>query len=641
MAIDFENLTNRQRLYLERESKKNTDDRRENTATVVAQYIRYKEQKEDDKPGRVSGSALLPVLQGLTLGSADEILAGVSTGFGKLGNYDERLEQIRNAEDEFRELYPGQAIASEIGGGILGFGKLGAAAKAARLPQILRGAGGTTVGGKALRSIVPGTLGGGAYGYLSGEGVNDRVQDALLGAGAGAVVSPLATGALSGIGVGARKLKDVATGRDEIPVTKEIEDLVKGAGGRDEVVSAIERGKPLAAMPGVTDDVRPLIQSDSEALETLRTKLLEGRDTSIANTFKNILDDIDNINPKVGKRKVDENVVEYAERITKDNKNNATKIYESAKLNQNVPENLNTKLADIFADTRFGLLDGKRSIQGIRQADNKNEIFKINKDGSITPNSNLTLKSVEDLYIVLRDNIDKQDMKLIRGGDDAILTRLKNAIDDEVPELANARAAWNKTKDIDKAYNESKKLFGKEQEFTAYLNDIIDSGDDEILDAVRRGALKNIFDKRKSKTTLMSYIKSLDNDSADRRLLERLYPDDTFDDIARQIEDTTDFIYAQANVKDGPRTSRDIARQAAFAKNKKEAIDSMFGIFRKFFSDGDLTPAQQRRLVERILSDNPQITLQNIKDPKYETYLARLMQPAIVGTTAPISAEIF
>lgn len=67
---------------------------------------------------KLSGTAR-GVGQGLTLGFGDEIEAGLKTGFGLLGNYDEKVGDIRDKISDFRVSDPGLAIGSEIGGAIL------------------------------------------------------------------------------------------------------------------------------------------------------------------------------------------------------------------------------------------------------------------------------------------------------------------------------------------------------------------------------------------------------------------------------------------------------------------------------------------------------------------------------------------
>ena len=58
-------------------------------------------------------------LQGLTLGFGDELEAGLRTGFGLLGDYDETVGDIRKNIKDFRRENPALALGLEVGGGLL------------------------------------------------------------------------------------------------------------------------------------------------------------------------------------------------------------------------------------------------------------------------------------------------------------------------------------------------------------------------------------------------------------------------------------------------------------------------------------------------------------------------------------------
>jgi hypothetical protein len=635
---DFSDLNDQQKKYLEKEAKKPTDKRRKDTAKIVAEYIKF---KNEDTPGRVSGAALLPFLQGLSLGTADEIGAGVSTGFGLFGDYGKRLEQIRGAEEKFRQAYPGQALASELAGGVAGFGKIGSLIKGSKkIPQILRGGGGTTVAGKIGRSTVPGAIGGGIYGFTTGEGAADRRQDAILGAGTGAIINPAFTGlAMGGSAVG-RGIKDTFS-KDQKPVNDAIQRAVDVAGGYGTVKDTVARGKPLGAIQGVTDDIRPVIQDDAVETNRLRDELIRRRDESASNTLNKIIADIDDTN--ISTKKSDENIVQYAERISKNKLDEAKLNYDRAKLNEKLPVEVRAELDDILTDTRFGLLDNIRSIKAIRQANNnRKDIYKVNEDGSLVADENLSVQSLEDLYIALRDATDKQDIKIIRGGDDPLLTKVKNLLDDKYEDLAKARVAYKKRIDMDDAYKNAKSLFtkGKYQEFVGMYDDAIASGDTEIIDSMKRAALKNIYDKAKNEQTLRSYLKELDSNSFERKLLEKIYPTQKFDEIVRDITDATDYMYAESALVGGSRSSKDL-QKANIPLNRNQIISNVEGVVQKTFGDVKLTPEQRRKIVDRLLSVNPNLTLENLKDPKYETLIARYLQPILTGSGSVISAQTF
>ena len=115
-------------------------------------------------------------LQGLTLGFGDELEAGLRTGFGLLGDYDETVGDIRKNIKDFRRENPALALGLEVGGGLL-TGGLGAARAA-----------GSALGREAIRRF-------GTTGFGAGVGAT---EGAIAGVGAGEDAESRATGGLVG-----------------------------------------------------------------------------------------------------------------------------------------------------------------------------------------------------------------------------------------------------------------------------------------------------------------------------------------------------------------------------------------------------------------------------------------------------------
>lgn len=128
----------------------------------------------------------------MTFGFADEISAGLGTGFGMLGDYDKELARQRGIDrfDEKANQY--SRLTGQVGGALAG--GLGMAKSGATLmtKQALQ------QGGKQAlaRAAGEGALYGGAYGLGSGEGGEDRLKRA----GAGAVTGAVTGGVLQGVG---------------------------------------------------------------------------------------------------------------------------------------------------------------------------------------------------------------------------------------------------------------------------------------------------------------------------------------------------------------------------------------------------------------------------------------------------------
>lgn len=651
---EYDKLSDSKKEYYEVQSFLSESNRNPKTLEDTASYIFFKNQdkeeqrkkKEADKPGRISIEATLPFLQGLSLGTADEAIAGLSTGFGTLGDYSKRLEAVRGLEEEFREAYPKQAALSEFGGGVLGFGKAGQLLKGAKygskklLPDIVTGGGATTRAGTALRSAVPGAIGGATYGFTTGEGgAGSRGVDALIGGGIGTVANPVITGGLSAVRPATRKIKDVLSREETIPVERIIERTVDRLSPQA-VEESLARGKPLGAMPGVADEIRPLIQGNQKAYDDFRKSIGELEESQVSETFENIMKDLDA--PNISAKKPNENFLEYSDRVVQERANIATKFYKEQQLDDIIDTKVRDGLEDILSDTRFGLLNSKSPIEGIRQKGNKNKIFTINKDGSISANDNVSVRSLEKLYIRLRDLKNSDDRTLIRDPDDPILSRLKDLIDSKYTKLTDARANWKLALDITKAQDDAFNLFTKtkEEEFDKFLNKILESGNDELLDAARRGVIRKIYKENKTQTSLRSYLRGLARDSADRRNLEKIFPEESFDNISKKIIDTEDFIKSKSAVGEvggisGSRTSADIARrEEVLPKVSQDARGFLRKVYDYFAEDYKLTDNQIEILVDRLLDTVPENVLRNADDPRYIEVLRRYMQPIATSLSA-------
>ena len=122
--------------------------------------------------GEKIGAITDGIAQGLTLGFSDEIAAGLQTGFGKLGDYDEALLEERARMQQNRDAAGGYELAGQIAGGV--GGGLGLLNKGITATRALPGMLGLTADGAAI-------------GAVNALGTDQDVKSgAALGAGLGA-----------------------------------------------------------------------------------------------------------------------------------------------------------------------------------------------------------------------------------------------------------------------------------------------------------------------------------------------------------------------------------------------------------------------------------------------------------------------
>lgn len=149
--------------------------------------------------GHTIGAAIDGVAQGLTFNTSDEIAAGLSTGFGLLGDYDEALKAERDRMAENARLNPGISLAGNLMGGV-GTGAGLIKSGVSLIPRF------ANAGLKAR--IGAGAAEGAAYGAAFGAGAAeggaaDRVKGAytggLVGGGIGGAIPVVGT-AMRGVG---------------------------------------------------------------------------------------------------------------------------------------------------------------------------------------------------------------------------------------------------------------------------------------------------------------------------------------------------------------------------------------------------------------------------------------------------------
>lgn len=170
------------------------------------------------------GDTLAVAGQGAAMGWGDEALAGLQTGFGRLGNYEEARDGNRAYLSGLREQNPGAYIAAELAGGVAagfipGLNGVQAINRAKNLGQLALNTGKFGAGVGAVSGA----------GYSDEEGLGGLAYDTAVGAGTGALFN-------SAIGTAAPAARAVVNrGRSPDQI---IADIAKEAGITPEKVVA-------------------------------------------------------------------------------------------------------------------------------------------------------------------------------------------------------------------------------------------------------------------------------------------------------------------------------------------------------------------------------------------------------------------
>lgn len=164
-------------------------------------------------------TGLGPILRGgtdfLLFNRGDELAAGLETGFGLAGNYDEALQELRviRAQDDPTDRFFGQ-----LGGAALtmGAGALPGAAGRAAMAVPAWVAAPTSIVGRAGRAAVAGAGSGALYssGALTGdETLGEAATETAIGAGQGLMTAGILSPAIDLTAAGGRKVIDLFSGR--------------------------------------------------------------------------------------------------------------------------------------------------------------------------------------------------------------------------------------------------------------------------------------------------------------------------------------------------------------------------------------------------------------------------------------------
>lgn len=181
--------------------------------------------RQPEEIGNIKGLSRAALGQGLLFGFGDELEAGVRTGFGLLGDYGDKVKDVRQEIADYQALNPGKSISAEIGGAVI----------PSVIAGIFSGGTGTAAGGAATtariasrapsvaRQFGQGAKVGAGYGGLYGVGTGqsedganigqiayDRAMSGLKGAALGGTVGGVMQPAIGGGIRGINKVRDMA-----------------------------------------------------------------------------------------------------------------------------------------------------------------------------------------------------------------------------------------------------------------------------------------------------------------------------------------------------------------------------------------------------------------------------------------------
>lgn len=568
--------------------------------------------------GDIDKAQVRSFFQGLTFGFSDEIEAGARSIFSE--TYDEAVGEIRGKLSDYQEAFPIESTAYEVGGAIV---------PAIAATVLTGGAAAPAVGGSLARTGGRLALIGGAEGAATALGtsegdVSERIKNVPLGFAGGAAFGPI--GAASGkvIGMASNKVLDFARRtsgkRGATVVEQELLRMANDTGlTTDEIVGRIAAGETMSDNRTLHINVRALMAQgglpEKQIRETLparakrkRLEALSGVKSGLSTT-------------------TDENVLRATRMNEADWKQTQTdgykKVFDQA-------DDISQDLSDVTLGAVKQLPDAMTDINNIYTAKKLVPLFKQLDNGSI---EYARLPTLEDAEIIRRTIFEAKG-KAYRAGSGGlgealgdVESALRTSIDNFSPELGSVRAGYKKMMGARTQFEEGRKAFNSPPEqLEITFNKLLESGNDVDIQAFREGVMAKINDKMSRNGRKAFLGKMSDPESLEGKLFTSVFPPEQQAKVLRQLELSGTTQATSEVVIGGPTTA--LTDAALKQQNKGISVGEMVGatltpnvrdiaaVGVKLIQDlaPNLTEAQRGKIVDVLLSDNPELVRKALTD---------------------------
>lgn len=460
--------------------------RREEMFSMYEARSRGRDTSIDVEAQRPQAEAFGPVvgtadafLQGISAGTADEVIAGAASLIGP-GSYDDYFDYQTQARQGFSDANPGLALGSEITGGVLGLGKLTGAALAKTAGQSLAKRGGAATGVGAGE--------GALYGFATGDGLENRLEQAGQGAVIGAVAGSIGGKIIeAGVGAAGAVAKGILRKVNDTPA-KEVERLVIRAAEAEgidanEAIKILKELGPEATFMDLGANFRMLARDVKskvgtgktllpEFLDTRQRGVLEEGATKATNSQQSRL--LDAAVESAGED--GQNLRRAMEEVQAEMKAVADPIYDAA---YNTSFLITPEISRLLkkpaaraayesASTRINNKPGDISLSPVQRLDETIRALKDQADALFRENRGGEAGDIKDLADALRAQLDEG-----------------------VPDLQTARQIWREGSAIKRAGEKGRGLLQQGVDPEDLADDVADMSEAE-LDMFRRGGMKAI-----------------------------------------------------------------------------------------------------------------------------------------------------
>ena len=561
-------------------------------------------------------------LQGWTLGFADEIEAMVRSSVSTK-TYEEIRDEIRVKLDKYRAVHPKEALSMELLGAIVPT----AIAYLTPWPgdEVAATA---SVMGTVARAGKVGALEGGTAAYATGEeGAVADLKRVPAGAAIGTVFSGLVTLAAKPVGYFANKLMTKAreVGGDEGAgvVAEKLRELAKSTGrSEDDLLKAIANGEILVDDPAL-QDILTALNNDLQVTSKVDDVLINRAGTKA--------DDAAEVMQETLTPGVEGNVLKDYLKKNKKKKDVVKELYtevyqDTQRLSKEIVDSLESAIA-----SEPSLTAALDDIYRLKKMKPLTRIVKSGKNkGKVVFNRDATL---EDAEIIRRAIAEAKDLAFtskqgIKGGLlDDLEKQLRKHLDEFSEPLKLAREEAKILFDENDAFELGRKVFkggGDVDELVVKIQDMMSSGvnrgNASKLEALRTGVMVALRDKLRKQPTFFN--KASKEGEQYNEILRRVFPDENIEDVINRIrlaaktKNTKDKVLGGSQTS-GRETAKIDAVTLASAASGNSAALANIGLKLIGNLDPKLNATQKNKLVDLLMSEDPDLIRKALLDPSY------------------------
>ena len=580
--------------------------------------------------------------QGVSFGFADELtaaatspLSAISAAFGGDGeDYYSRLASEREKLAAYQEASPLEAGLYEAGGAVIP-GLLaapftgGGSAVATGTPLVARAA-------QALpRLLGLGAAGGGLYGAGTAEGgLQNRLTGAAGGAAFGAATAPIAAAATLPLQAGARAIADAARSRFGNRAGKAVEaELQRMADATgltpDEIAGRVARGEIMAENETLRMATRALMAQGGRPESVVRQTMAE-RPTRLRQEAMAEIQDYLAPGADLNVKRVQGQL----DRAARTAENEAYANIPGAKAPAPRP------VVDSVATAVNQFPQVARELRDFVGGSTRSKPFFEFDGDKISVGRIPTLQEAE----LVRRFLNKKASEAYRSGSpmgevyDTFEKELRGVLDTASPDLASVRSGAATLRQAKEAFDYGVAAFGKDpDEFEIFMSQIQDN--DAALKSLRAGVTAALRRKASSGggTSLMGRLENENRDYG--QILRAVFPDQGLDDVLSKVEVAAQSQAARGDIIKGPSTAlvQQARKNLGSAVNLEEAASAMRGNPIAMLQVGlklarevspDLTEQQRMKIVEVLLSEDPQVVLRALRDESGAAQFGTALQNA-------------